>query len=210
MLSLLKNKNLIIIALSIALFISVYSFASKSVSYSNLSRELLHLNDTITYLKDRNGLISAEKHSLQLTVGELKDLELINKDLKRKIGKLKNLVNSTTVSTVTTDTIVITLEDTIGGTFFWEDSWLSINGRINKSKLSLGYSLENEYEVTTYWKRKGLFKRKELTVSVKDLNPNVRTTDIQSITIKKEPIKWYETRGFFYGVGIISGILIIK
>jgi len=206
----LKNKNLIIIALSIALFISVYSFASKSVSYSNLSRELLHLNDTITYLKDRNGLISAEKHSLQLTVGELKDLELINKDLKRKIGKLKNLVNSTTVSTVTTDTIVITLEDTIGGTFFWEDSWLSINGRINKSKLSLGYSLENEYEVTTYWKRKGLFKRKELTVSVKDLNPNVRTTDIQSITIKKEPIKWYETRGFFYGVGIISGILIIK
>lgn len=210
MLKLLRNKNLIIITLSIALFISIYSFANKAISYSSLSGEFSHLNDTITYLKDRNGLISAEKHSLQLTVDELKDLELINKDLKRKIGRLNNLVNSTTVSTVTTDTIVITLEDTIGGTFFWEDSWLSINGAINKSRLSLGYSLKSEYEVTTYWKRKGLFKRKELTVSVKDLNPNVTTTNIQSITIKKDPVKWYETRGFFFGVGIISGILITK
>jgi len=210
MLSLLKNKNTIIAVLLMALLFSIYSFANKSKSYSSLSNELSHLNDTITYLEDRNGLITAEKNSLQLTVSELKDLELVNKELKRKIGSLKNLVNTTSVSTVTTDTVVITLEDTIGGTFSWNDSWITINGNIKKQKLSLGYSLLNEYEVTTYWKRNGLFKKKELTVNVKDLNPNVSTTNIQSITIKKEPKKWYETRGFCYGVGIVSGILIIK
>lgn len=55
----------------------------------------------------------------------------------------------------------------------------------------------------------GITKGKEYSISVNNSNPYVSNISIETYKIVEEK-KWWETRGFAVGVGLIGGILIAK
>ena len=119
----------------------------------------------------------------------------------KEIKKLKSLDVKVIVDTKTIydtmtialhDTTIITKTDTIKyQKFDFDDEWLIIKGKVEKSKLIFdSLQVNNKYKIEIGDEKVGLFK-KEKKVYIINENPHTSTDDLQSFVLKDKK-KWYQ------------------
>ena len=171
------------------------------------------LADSLHYTKNKLGQETASRLAIQSDRDFFKrQANAINDPyIKRLAAEIqKATVSLTKVKTETTGS---------GGGWpeMWGDScdetyhgkfvsvWDSIDITAGRKGIKYSYEVYNEFKVEQFLKSRGLFKKKDLTVSVTNLNPNTRTLALQSFHVNY-PIKRIGV-GPVVGVGINSSFM---
>lgn len=182
-----------------------------------------------SYLKDSaNKVLSSKveyyKNKLGSKTATIDVLETDNKTLKKEILKKDDSLNKLASDFSKVISIVKAKEeikiDSIGFTFDepfdceftkfgrHDTKWFSFLYQVdNKGFVLDDIRLKNETTVLTGFKRKWFLGKRSLKTDITNSNPYFKTTEIQSTTVKI-PVKFYDTRLFNIGVGILLGKLI--
>lgn len=112
------------------------------------------------------------------------------KGLREKLAiKPKNLNALTTITTTTTDTLVVTLRDTIfsdtthARAFSYRDRWITMNGHFLRTEAFITYNVKDSITLATSYRRKNFFGKRQLYVDAISHNPNTTVTGIKSISV---------------------------
>tara|TARA_R110000868_G_scaffold70031_1_gene206229 strand:- start:1215 stop:1931 length:717 start_codon:yes stop_codon:yes gene_type:complete len=92
-----------------------------------------------------------------------------------------------------------------------DDKWFTINGIVKKDGVMIdSIKIPNESSVTIGYKKSGFLNLgRTPIVEIKNTNPYIDVTKVSNIVTKKNR-GIFNTKGFWVGVGVISGILIQK
>jgi hypothetical protein len=209
--------TVLLLFLSSFLYISNLRKKSEIESYKKMVGEA---KDTMKLVEDRLGRQTAKVEQLQ---GDIQDLvamkELENQELRKELKRLGKSAQSISYIRVTTrDTILDTQVDTMYidtvnkkfPTYYGEveSKWTYASYRVNADTALIKVLTHNEFAATEKVHRKGLFGKKYVEYSVKNLNPHTRTEEVFSF---RKPVK--TRRGVFYiglGVGILGTALLLK
>ena len=229
----MKQSTIIIIAITLALLISTlflgrYMINKAQLAYiDQLEQYKKDSEQELRKWRDADSLSNASKRVAEL---DIKTLLLANKqlveELKSQLDRdFKGLQNVTKVQLETlgdkkgslTDSLIITNvinrppDTVIAQKFNMTDSWISLKGLILHDSISVKYRIKEDLSVVAYQAHekgfKGWFKPSKLTVIVKSKNPNSEITGLESLSIKPAPKKWYQTKGFAFGMGVAVGII---
>lgn len=194
---------------------------------------LLHSKDSsFTIAKQyigKNGELVSQVQTHELTIKELKEtgdeLGFSNKELKKQVGSLNNLVGywkgqagfSGRDTVRTRDTVFVDNGKKESGKLFnWSNKYLSIDGGYYPydSSVVLDYKYDiGGFELTAYRKKQGNlfnFKPSQLVADIRFGDQNMKVGSFQGMVVKEEPKKWYQTKGFWIGIGFIGGVFIAK
>lgn len=223
------KKNIVLIAIGMVI---IMLMMHKCNGLKHELKEMEHitdvLQDSVRIFKNKQGEWESEKKSFFVTKETLEDqITLLVGDQEKLTERVKNLnnlvayykgkVNSQGRGEVSlvpiegADSIVY--RDSIiyrEYKFDWNNKYLTLKGEIGERKLTFDYSYEADFEVTSYWKRKNIFQRKDLVVNMNFSDPNAKVTDMNSVVIKPDPPKFYERTWFKVGIGVVGGFLIAK
>jgi hypothetical protein len=211
-----KIINGVIWVIAILFSVSVWHYYrmdddSDAALIGNLQLGTTKLTKTI----DAQGKEHAGYQALQVTLKQLKAMDDSTiRALKKETKYWKDLYSHTSAASTTTDTLTITVRDTVykspydsstvhAKTFHWKDDWLSLKGILSDS-LWLTYSLKNNLTVDYYWKRDHWWKKPELQGSIVQANPNTTTDKVVQFVVAAPPKMWYETTvaHIIFGVAI--------
>lgn len=148
----------------------------------------------VKYWKDKDGLSHARAQSAEATTKAILEFQKNEiKDLQKQIGglnkNLSNLNNYITTGVKTSDTIFVTLRDTISvgnirkRLFTYTDEWSRIDGEIDSIGLRLSYEVRDSLTFVSYYKKQGLFKPKKLFIEGISYNPHTRITGLKNIQV---------------------------
>lgn len=209
----LSLKNALIFVLAIALFMSIHE--CKRNEYLTNSK-LNALTSKTTSYKNKIGTLTASKKVLQLEKSELKELVFKKDDtlniLRKEFSKVKAIVKTKTVTII--DSIPVPFEIRVPCDFERKgkhlDKWLQFDYAVNQDGFNItNFIIPNEQTTITGFKRKWFLGRQTLTTDITNSNPNIQTTDVQTIQVVV-PKRWYDTRGFNIGLGAFFGFLATK
>lgn len=124
-----------------------------------------------------------------------------------------NYSNTDTSFVFVTDTVTKYIK--VGTEFTHNEEWFRVAGNVGGLGIEFDTVLfKNNLTLNIgYKKKKGLknlFKEKEMVIEGINSNPYLSTVGMQNITFEKPKKKWYETRAFATGIGVVAGILIMK
>jgi len=202
---------IIIILLAIIFFMQK---CDKQKLLNNLT-EIVSYKDSAKTYKDKYGFAISYNQSLilankeALTVISLKEKQLY--DLQKQFKNVKSANNIKWKVELIHDTIRFT--DTIPCEF--EQFYLTDSNKFYNVKAYIAPSFFmidtlyflNEQSIFIGTKNFGFFRPAEHRIEIKNSNPYVITTNINSYTVKNKP-KWYETKAFIFGAGIVSGLAV--
>lgn len=170
--------------------------------------------DSVTYYKNKLGLETAGIKVLQLNNKMLK-AEIIERDkeisaLAREYASIKSIVKVKQISRI--DTIHIPFKKHVSINFRKYDSirtkYYSFNYEIDSSSLSLqNFTIPNETNIITGYKRKWFLGRQTLTTDITHSNPYISTKDIVSAEVFI-PEPWYKKWYLWLATGLVTGALI--
>lgn len=200
-------KKLIFILIILLSVLAWDLYNSKKIDSKIAEENILALQDSVKYHKNKFGNEVASKLALQLTAKELqksvKNGSIENNKLKEAIKKYKKVIATVqTTQEVTIDTIYIPFKDTIKcvfrKNFEIRDKWYQFNQTItNKGFKITDFKLTpNNQTVVFGWKKNGWFKNPQAVVEITNLSPLFKQTKIKPIIIvyhKKWYEKWYIT-----------------
>lgn len=151
------------------------------------------INDTISYYETKNGDVIATKLALE---GSNKSLQLLVSSLNDSTQQLKKLLSKfkrvTSASQTKTNTVIDSIqvpyiiEDVdFNMPFNLNDKYYAINGRsTNKGLFIDELSIPNTQSIVVGNRKQG-FLRTEYRIEVQNSNPYIKTTDIDSYTLKE-------------------------
>ena len=91
-------------------------------------------------------------------------------------------------------------------TFSLVDDYYSLSGNVKKTGVFIdSLRLFNDLTISTGLQSQGIFKRPKPMVIVDYQNPYVSTRNLSNITIK-DKLKWYDRKGFWFGLGLLGGV----
>jgi len=95
--------------------------------------------------------------------------------------------------------------------FGLSEKWLSLNGQVTKTGLKLdSLKLTSNFKVTFGKEKSGFLKLgSKPVVQIKSDNPYLDLSSINNIVIKEKK-KFYKSPLFIFGVGLASGIFLVK
>lgn len=96
------------------------------------------------------------------------------------------------------------LEDYPTYTSDYEDEWLKLKIKMSSETLDVLYEVNNEYVMKNEYISNGIFKPKDLSVVIKNLNPNTTTTDLQNYVIKGKK----QNKGIILAAGFVGGVIL--
>lgn len=213
----LYGKIFVVITLLLIIFLSwkACSVANDRDFYRD---KVLKGESELKLERDKTGALHAKMDATLVSVYELKNSQDSTiKELKKEIGNVKNLVSSIRFSgstggtfegDVINNTTVINGDTTKVQDIDHSEEWFSLKGRIVNNKYKLTPRFKEEYAVNTFWGKGGLFKDRSLQVEVISKNPYTDITAMKPIVVAPPRKKWYETRGFMFGAGAASLMLI--
>ncbi len=151
-----------------------------------------------------------KKQFLQL---QSKDLTIIS--LQRLVKKTKNLQNAIVLNNSTSNSVngttTSTSRDTIRNdslvyiypeySFNRSTQWDSVSIKSNKDSTHLEYKIFNKFDITTSYKRLGLFKGKVPIIDIVNKNPYTETIALRAYEVKCDC-----KRGRFFLGGVSIGI----
>jgi hypothetical protein len=208
----LTNKSYIFLLLFFfgGIFIKLY-FDKVEISKIN-NQNILALNDSIKYHKNKYGKEVASKLVLQYSLSQLKDVSKQNKELKETIKNFKKPITIIeTKQVVKIDTVYVSFEKPIDYVFSKDFSSTNKYYQLSANVSNLGFKLndltiENNQSVVVGWKKQGFFKKPLLTTEITNSNPYIRQIEIKPIVIvypKKIYEKWYVVLPAGYVLGKI-------
>jgi len=163
----------------------LYEAAADELDYSNDS-----LSASIRVLQ-----AATKRQFLQL---QSKDSSIIalQQAVKRYKGKLASATVASTVTSVSgssettvtpTDTVVIDSVVYVYPTYStsWTDKWSSGTITATIDSISRVFKVTNDYTFTYGYGRWNPFKKRDLTVTMTNLNPNTTTTELRTFTVKQ-------------------------
>lgn len=210
-------------------------FGKKHYDSKLLTVEQL-MNDTINYYKTeklKSGQIISTQAQTITTMKNAIEAGLVEKKELKELGLKKDVTiirlekdvarYKLEASYVHTDTTVVhdTIIDNQGyikvpQEFIFRDAWMQMHGTIKLTGVTID-SLHTIIKPTYYlgYQRQGLFKPLKPTITAKDENPYVSTTDMQNIVIQdKKPIYktawWHRAEGAAAFVGLLELIKFLK
>tara|TARA_B100000497_G_C7683105_1_gene413493 strand:- start:1687 stop:2364 length:678 start_codon:yes stop_codon:yes gene_type:complete len=219
MFSKLKNNALTICI--IILFILIWQLFSANERLRDYKSQVVKFKDGEQVFVEKlneNGEKIAEQEQVILSQRDAIALNLL------VIEDLKKVKSQVTVRTITKiDSIYVPIIDTIERVSFdatglpflklptkfgVEDEWYSIYSTINTKGMWIdSLSLYNRQTITLGMKSNGFFKAPTPSVLVKNENPYVNVSSLKNIVIKNDT-RFYDKKGFWYGLGVGTGILI--
>lgn len=210
-------KNIVIIVLVLLVAGLLYAYWRQRQESKNMENYYEHGIDSIKRRIDGAG---REHASMKVSMVPL-DVYNNTKDSfiseMRKNTRAKDLVQHTKATISTRDSFKVTLHDTVyiaqGDTlpsksFEWSDGYHTIYGSIVNADEYVDYDCQVPFSLTHKWVRPKWYKKKELHAEGVPENTKSRFTDMQSVVIQQPPKRFYETKAFAYGLGIITGIII--
>lgn len=190
--------------------------------------KLLEYKNQVIKLKDGEQIFIEKLNKKGEKIAEQEQVILSQKDAIAynlleidNLKKIKSQVKITTITKIdsiyvpildTTDRIVY---DTTGiallklpTKFGLESEWYSIFSTIDKKGMLLdSLSLYNRQIITIGMKSNGFLKSPTPSIVVKNENPYVSVNSLNNVIIKNDR-RFYDRKGFWYGFGAITGILI--
>lgn len=209
-------KNFLILSLTIMMVFLLLHDCSSANKYLNLQEKydmnISALQDTVVHYKDENGLQAAKIGVLHSSnAAMIADIGIEKetvKLLKQEVLHYKNKVVTSTVfqtvtqfdTTFTTDTMYYKEIDTVlhvkesfptYGVKF-NDSWINIEGTVDKETTTLTIGMNNEYAVSV------VKKKRKYEAIVKNSNPYCYTKDIAAYKLDMPKPKKF-------GIGVSVG-----
>lgn len=170
--------------------------------------------------------ITSDGHYMATQRQNIMDLEnALKSGLLEKERYMKNIKSQTKVVTKTIiEEKLIPFHDTVEVFFdtldkrYWvktpapvrySDSFNLITGKITKDGFHLDtLETKNEFRVSIFDKKQGLFKKAVPVVEIKSNNPNTKVDNIKNVTIEKKT-PFYSKWWFLGSVGILIGHFLI-
>ena len=201
-----KYKNIIILILAIIAF--AYAHENKN-------------NKGRLHRAEQN--LSSANTAFEINKTQLASLEDENEALKELVNEYKEVESVTTVITETTiDTVFLSFDSPISvdssGSFrksvSIDSAFYSFSCTFTEKAFTLNeIKIPNEQHIVIGDRKiRGIFgipKGKEYAINIVNSNPYVQTINIQTYKIVDEK-KWYETRGFAIGAGLVGGFILAK
>lgn len=208
------NKVLAVVIL-ILIGIVGYTYITMRKEISTIISKSGSVEREVEKWRDEAGRSHARTETVSLLYDELlhSNNETIE-ELRKDVKSLKNFVSQIKIDVSTRDSLIIATRDTtyVIGTdtirsksFSYEDKWLTVNGELMRDSVKLNYTMRDNFKVTHEWMREGLFKPKELKLTVMSENPKSSLDNVQEIRVRPNPKVWYETRGFQLSVAAVFG-----
>lgn len=218
---LLTVSALLLLALiSTAFLWNAYNESNKDVKRLKSNNKALNQE-----IKEKTNLIGEKVSEVRVARYRMGELKEENKELYDRITayakKGKGVENYVRVTTETRDkvsapiilpqkedsVIFVTKTDTLKSLpFAYNDNFLSISGEVKPKNVDLDYKIISEQELLYRWEGQGKwFKEPYLVVDVKTSNPKEEVRGIEAIKIEPAKKKFYQTRGFIFGVGFVLG-----
>ncbi|GEM_PF-2475680 len=160
-------------------------------------------------------IVVLEKKTLQENIIN-KDKEL--KELSKKFSKiisvqsLKAKTNIPKIGVKFSEPIIVNKTDTVfltkTGTYY--DKWYDFTYSITTDSLIISdFNSFTEIKRIDGFKKKWFLGKKTYHSDIIFTNPNISIENIKTYSVKI-PIKWYETRVFNIGIGLMGGFLLAK
>lgn len=202
---------IIIIALLIVIFLmQKCNTTSQNTYIANIAK----YKDTVMTYKDAFGNYVAYNTTLELQNRE--QLAIIDEKNKQLFQLQKDFKEVESATTIGTELQIV--HDTI---FFdkpipcdFEQFYLTDSNKFWRVKAYIAPSFFmidslkafNEQSMVIGTKKMGFLKKDERRVEIINSNPHFVTKNIGSFVIEKEKPKWYETKIFIFGAGIVGGL----
>lgn len=163
--------------------------------------------------------INIQKKAFVINKDLLKELTKENEELKQATKDFKNVESYTKVNTITKiDTVTVYFDNDIPDfgllDISIDSSLFSLSAVVSNKAFTLkSLEVPNQAQIIIGDKKikgwTGITKGTEYQINIINSNPLVSNMDMQTYTIKEEK-KWYETRGFAAGVGLVGGLILFK
>ena len=219
MFSKIKNNALTICVILMVLL--VWQVFSSNERLSDYKSQILKFKDgeqVFVEKLNKSGDKIAEQEQVILTQRDAIAHNLL------EIGELKKINSQVTVRTITKiDSVFVPIIDTVERVVFdttgmallklptkfgLKDEWYSLFSTVNTDGMWIdSLSLYNRQTITLGMKSNGFFKAPTPTVLVKNENPYVNVNSLRNVVIKND-MRFYDKKGFWYGLGVGTGILI--
>lgn len=213
-------KNIIIVIAILATCFFWYQSCNKSAQLSDFKEQVSQFQ-----LKEKSFVVQRKADSSQIatqsqTIFSLKDA---NAQGLIEIEKWKNIKSQVIVTTTTIiDSIIIPIDTAkllqmlddgyclqLPYDFNKKDKWYTIAGFINEKAMNFStISFTDTIKCTVGDEKRGWLRQPAKIVKVELKNPHAVITGMSNIVIEN-PKKLYQKNGFWYAVGVASGILLI-
>ena len=185
------------------------------------------INDQNQEIATQQSIITVRTKQTQKVLMENSTLKELNhqvkmasatviKDVKAAYTGNKSISNGEVLDSMNfvPDTVYVDRKSYIalGTSFAKQNEWFSINGTIEFGGINISsLQIRNEQEVNIgCGKRNGLFRPRPLEVEVINKNPYTNVVDMKNIYLKHPKKKWYQTKAFAFGLGVVGGITAIS
>jgi len=206
-------KNTLIFTMAIALFLSVNEYRKSA----NLAEsQTAALVDKTKHFESEIGTITASKKVLQLEKKNLKELVYSKDDtlntLRKEFSKVKSIIQTRTITKI--DTVSIPFEVHVPCEFErkgkHKEAWFEFDYNVNQNGLNFSdFNMPNEQTSITGFKRSWFWGKQTYTTDITNTNPHIKTIEVQTIEVIV-PKRFYDTRLFNIGLGVIGGFLLAK
>lgn len=205
----------IILLLVIVIVVLVNGCLERRQAEAYYNRVIADNNITRQFV-DHQGRQITEASTNYITRNQLRESQSEVLDSLRKSlqGPIRTLERTARIMTETTQRLAIPVKDTLyildGDTtriqsFSYFNEWLNLKGSIVDGMLNLDYSLKGGFGLEYHWKPTGLFKPKELELTVVALDPAVKVNNIQQFQIIEQVPVWKKP-----GVAFLAGALTVS
>ena len=215
----LKQHTLTIILLLLAFFIwQTMSMNSKLQDYKNQVVKFKNGEQVFVEKLNNKGEKIAEQEQIILSQSDAIAHNLLEIETLKKINSQVQVQTITKIDSVfipIIDTVERVIYDTTGlallklpTKFGLNNEWYSLYSTINTDGMFIdSLSLYNKQTITFGLKSNGFLKKPTPSLIVKNENPYVNINSMSNIVIKND-IRFYDKKGFWYGLGVGTGILI--
>lgn len=217
----LRKNTLLVVFGSIIVFLVWLLWDSQTrlnsfkeqVSKFEISKQFFNesLSNDSTIIAEQEQIILSQKEAIELGVLEVE-----------KLKKVKSQVKTITITKI--DSVFIEFHDTLRiSDTIYPTGTIKVPKRfnLNKEHYRLGgivlldgllvdsLKVKNEMKLTIANKSMGFLKKSKPVVQIENTNPYISTIDMKNIIIEDKR-KFYDKKTFWLGLGVLTGLLIVK
>lgn len=169
---------------------------SQSVALKNGLIEINKLKDIQSQVKQEQK-IKIDTIWVEYQKSKIDSADWVKKIMKDGISN-KNLLDSFVKNSIL-----------VPRNFNTKNKWFELSGKVEKKGVMIdSFTIENKSTVTLGKRKYGFLKLKsEPVVEIKNTNPYLKTENVSNIIVKEKK-NVFATKGFWFGVGAVAGILL--
>lgn len=201
-------KDIVFLAILVVMAFFLFDGCQAKKSLEEQNQAILNYEDSVSFYKTKSGALVASNTALKInSAKQVAGLEKKIKDLKlRKPKVIIEYRNSVEIDSVEVP-IEIPCED-FELPFEIDSNYYDIKGVLTNKALKFNsISIPNEQTIAVANKKEKWYKSSVYSVVVKNSNPYIQSTGLQSYTIKPET-KFYEKKWFWAAIGFAGGLYV--